>query len=40
MGLQAAKKLTEDDEYYVVCAVRNPAKMREVADELGMIKNK
>ena len=36
MGLQAAKKLTENDNYFVICAVRNPTKMKTVAEELGM----
>ena len=32
LGLEAAKVLAENDEYFVICAVRNPEKMKAVAN--------
>ena len=36
LGLEAAKVLAENDEYFVICAVRNPEKMKAVANEKSM----
>ena len=36
LGREAARVLSENDDYFVICAVRDPEKMRTVANELGM----
>ena len=39
LGLWSAKALADRGDYFVVCAVRNPKKMDEVAKEIGLKKN-
>lgn len=39
LGLWAAKALADKGDYFVICAVRNPAKMDKVAKEIGLSKN-
>ena len=40
LGLDAAKVLADNDDYFVICAVRNPEKMKKVAEERGLKSNK
>ena len=40
LGLDAAKVLADNDDYFVICAVRNPEKMKKVAEERGFKSNK
>lgn len=39
LGLWSAKALADRGDYFIVCAVRNPKKMDEVAKEIGLKKN-
>jgi protochlorophyllide reductase len=39
LGLWAAKALADKGNYFVICAVRNPAKMDQAAKEIGINRN-